>query len=249
MGAIDDEFFQVTCHVDSTLRGKIEKGEFVELEKLIPKDRVKKMSNDSRMEWIRNQDGTFLVPAVDKGSTINGVKRWDQEFRVYAAIYCKANPNRSAEIWQYVHIIHTAAASFIWENVAYYDYTFRQLMSVYPQRSWATTYNQMWNLAMKDHITSRPFQGNSFGGGGGGSDNPARAEYCWRFNKNRCKFGSKCRYEHRCFYCDGYGHGKLSCNRRGRRDQRKFDRNDKFDKNRDTQQNVQSSPSPAGDKN
>ena len=39
MGAIDtdDQFFHVTCHVDPNMKSKIERGEFVELEKLLPK--------------------------------------------------------------------------------------------------------------------------------------------------------------------------------------------------------------------
>ena len=36
----DDEFFHVTCHIDEGLRSKKAKGEFVGLEKLLPKDRA-----------------------------------------------------------------------------------------------------------------------------------------------------------------------------------------------------------------
>ena len=40
---------------------------------------------------------------------------------MYAAIYSEANPHRAAEIWQYMHVINTAAAAFIWDNVPSYD--------------------------------------------------------------------------------------------------------------------------------
>ena len=33
----DDEFFHITCHIEPTLKAKIERGEYVELEKLLPK--------------------------------------------------------------------------------------------------------------------------------------------------------------------------------------------------------------------
>ena len=33
----DDEFFHLTCHIEPGLRQKIERGEFIELEKLLPK--------------------------------------------------------------------------------------------------------------------------------------------------------------------------------------------------------------------
>ena len=44
-----------------------------------------------------------------------------------------------------------------WHNVASYDLTFCQLMAQRPMRSWAKTYNQGWNLAMRDPIS----KGNS----------------------------------------------------------------------------------------
>ena len=41
-GVSDDDFFHLTCHIDPNLIHKIEKGEFVELEKLLPKDKLGK---------------------------------------------------------------------------------------------------------------------------------------------------------------------------------------------------------------
>ena len=75
-----------------------------------------------------------------------------QAFRVYAAIYCAANPTRSGEIWQYIYTINTAASTYQWDNVQYYDTVFRQMMSEKPGRSWAKTYVQLWQLALKDRI-------------------------------------------------------------------------------------------------
>ena len=71
---------------------------------------------------------------------------------MYATIYTESNPERSGEIWQYMHVINVAASSFQWDNVANYDLTFRQLMACRPHRSWAKLYNQGWNLAMRDPI-------------------------------------------------------------------------------------------------
>ena len=36
----DDQFFHLTCHVNAALREKIERGQFVDLEKLLPKDKI-----------------------------------------------------------------------------------------------------------------------------------------------------------------------------------------------------------------
>ena len=38
-GKTDEDFFQLMCHVEPGLRVKIENGEFVDLEKLLPKDK------------------------------------------------------------------------------------------------------------------------------------------------------------------------------------------------------------------
>ena len=82
-GLSDDDFFHLTCHIDVGLRQKIEKGHFVDLEKLLPKSRSR-ISDDTRMEWVHRDGGTFLVPASDNNVKINGIRKWDQAFRVYA---------------------------------------------------------------------------------------------------------------------------------------------------------------------
>ena len=165
----DDDFFHLTCHIEPGLRSKIEKGEFVELEKLLPKKKFPhKLGYDNRLEMINKEGYTYFVPATDKENTINGIKKWDQAFRVYVAIYCKENPSRSAEVWQYIFTIHTAASSFQWDNIAWYNYTFRQLMAAKPYHSWAKTYTQFWNLAMRNPLNSTSMNG-SYGHGGQGS--------------------------------------------------------------------------------
>ena len=122
-GLSDNDFFHLTCHIDPNLRSKIEQGAYVDLEKLLPKDKVKnRISDDTRLEWVHRNGGTFLVPANDRENKINGIRHWDQAFRVYATIYCGANPQRSREIWHYVSVINTATASYAWDNVASYDY-------------------------------------------------------------------------------------------------------------------------------
>ena len=214
----DDQFFHITCHIDSALKVKIEQGEFVDLEKLLPKDPTRKAVDDNRMELVNRDGSTFFIPAVDKEAKISNVRKWEQAFRVYAAIYSRANPHRAAEIWQYVYTINLAASSFVWDNVANYDFTFRQLMAKYPSRSWALIYNQMWNLAMREPLHRFNVAGSAGNSArrSGEFNSKGRDNYCWRFNKNRCKFGTHCKWEHRCFYCDGHGHGVFNCSKKNR---------------------------------
>ena len=101
-------------------------------------------------------------------------------------------------------------------------------MAFNPQRSWAVTYNQMWNLSMKDPIPKNSFTRSRYqhysGGGyappskvGSGSSNPMqvrrnKSDYCWNFNKGvPCKFGPRCKFIERCKYCDSPTHGVNAC--------------------------------------
>ena len=131
-GITDDEFFHLMCHVEPNLKQKIERGEFVDLEKLLMKDKFKNSNNVSqRMELVSRGGETFIIP-VDSGSKITNVRKWEQAFRIYAAIYSHTNPHRSTEIWQYVFVINSAASTYTWENVSNYDFMFRQLMACNP---------------------------------------------------------------------------------------------------------------------
>ena len=220
-GLSDDDFFHLTCHIDPQLRAKIEKGDFVDLDRLLPKDRFGQFESTAEagnpLQWVQNESGTFLVPSK-RTSKINSFRRWEQAFRVYATIYCGENPNRSREIWQYISVINTAASTFVWDNVYNYDIIFRQLMQFNPARSWAVTYNQMWNLTMKEHINK--FQGRNgnsslmynngtgMSSAGNGGSKKSKGDYCWSFNRGQvCRFGRNCRFIERCSYCDSPSHG------------------------------------------
>ena len=171
MGTTDDDFFHLICHIDSNLKEKIKNGEYVDLDKLLPKD--KQLSNtyteDQRLEWVQRHGGTFLVPAK-KQTRISSFRKWEQAFRIFATIYCGKNPHRAHEIWQYISVINTAASSFVWDNVYHYDMIFRQLMQFNPNCSWAITYNHMRNLSMRDPLPAkqtgavnfRNYGGNAF---------------------------------------------------------------------------------------
>ena len=154
---MDDQFFHITCHIEESLRARIQRGQYMDLEKLLPKSRKGKVFNENKMEFVYKDGCSYFVPA-QTDNKINRIRRWEQAFRVYATIYSQANPARAAEIWQYVHVMNTAAAAYSWDNVSNYDIMFRHLMYEYPQRSWAKIYQQMWCMSMKD-----PIQRNQFG--------------------------------------------------------------------------------------
>ena len=230
----DDDFFHLTCHIDSSLREKIERGEFVDLERLLPSNRYnQRLTGDSRMELVNRDGVTYFVPATDRENKITGIRKWEQAFRVYAAIYCKENPSRSAEIWQYIYTINTAASAFQWDNVAWYDFTFRQLMAAKPHHSWAKTYAQFWNLAMRNplgasnsqtfssNLQARSSQGHPPGQissrNGHKKCGDWRDNCCWHFNRTGKCTRSGCRFENRCSYCGSYSHYLNICQKAAKR--------------------------------
>ena len=220
----DDKFFHITCHVEPNLVAKISRGEFVELDKLLPRSKGTVLSShEPKTEFVFREGRPVFLAYVDKNKTINGVRKWEQAFRVYAAIYSQANPHRSAEIWQYVFTINSAAAAYAWNNVAEYDFALRQMMGKNPKRSWSKIYTQMWNLCLTEanpkqnqfnNRTPQPgFQASAekhttqYSKGNG-----QKSDYCWRYNKNgKCKFGANCRYINKCSYCDGASHELFNC--------------------------------------
>lgn len=81
----DDAFFQFSAHVDKATCEKIAKGEFVELGKLLIKD---KLEDDNRMEIVNKDGRSYFVLASEKDiPTINSYLKWEKAFDVYMGIY------------------------------------------------------------------------------------------------------------------------------------------------------------------
>ena len=225
-GLTDDDFFHMTCHIDPAMKNKIENGQFVDLDKLLPKKNFPFQArvmhtNETKLEWVQSDGHTYLVPAKSN-SRINCFRRWEQAFRMYTTIYCTKNPSRAREIWQYVSVINMASMSYNWDNVYNYDIVFRELMEFNTKRSWAVIYNQMWNLSMTTPLAStssgmgsnnHKFSSNNNNSNSSGQLKK-KLDYCWSFNKRmKCKFGRKCKFIEKCSYCDSPAHGVVNCDK------------------------------------
>ena len=200
------------------------------------------------MQMFVKQGKTYWKPTgTQELSSINGIAKWEQAFRVFSDIYTRAHPTRATELIQYNHVIHTSASVYVWENVYLYDKDFRIHMAKYPSRNWGIILQQAWNLRLRDKL--RFEKNGGFAGNGGGSSSSSAGwsssfnpqDFCKRFNRGRCTFGQSCRFEHRCFFCGKFGHGVINCRQlkaeskdyrsdRGYdRDHRdRYDRRDKF---------------------
>ena len=122
---VDEDYRVLGGHVDTNLRKKIVSNEYVDLAKLLPRDRVKS-ETDNRLEVMNKNGKTFWVPYADRENvTIYSYARWELAFRVFADIYTRHFPGKSGELLQYNHVIHSAVQSFSWDNVYTYDIDFR----------------------------------------------------------------------------------------------------------------------------
>ena len=137
-----------------------------------------------------------------KISSLTNFYKWEAAFRVYANILTSKFPQKSAELLQYCHVIHTASQTYVWENVYLYDKEFRFHMSCHPQRSWSIILQEAWNLRLKDKIRHDNFMGKTRG---------KSKEICKRFNRGKCHSGVSCNYDHRCLECGKFGHGAHIC--------------------------------------
>ena len=221
----DDDFFHVTCHIEPAIKEKIQRGDFVDLEKLLPKEKGGNnfaVQDQPAMELLTMGGRTFLAPP-QLNRKINSLQKWDQAFRTYTMIYVQSNPDRVSEIWQYVDVIHTAANSYNWDNVATYDFTFHQLMATKPWRSWAKMYTQGWNLALRDQ--QNKLNGDFRQSYSGGSQKSANSnmpnrnwkeDCCWKYNRQgKCK-KQDCKWDHRCTHCSGWNHNFQNCRKRNK---------------------------------
>ena len=79
------------------MRNKIEAGEYVELDRLLPKENAVGLGctlegGENFMQLVNRDGQMYFAPAKSSAGCINGIKKWDQAFRVYAAIYSEGNP-------------------------------------------------------------------------------------------------------------------------------------------------------------
>ena len=211
---IDKSYMVVRGHLDSSMLAKIRDGEYVDFAKLIPKDRVL-AEEDKHLQMIMKNGRAYYVP-VNDGTNISNFHKWEQAFRVYSNVYTKFHPDRSSELIEYNHVIHTISQTYIWDNVYMYDKDFRIHLSHNPQRNWSVILQQAWSLRLKDKITgsqgtnhSRNSSGNV--GSPGTSDQGRIGEPCRHYNKGKCPFDADCHYEHRCSYCFKFGHSVIYC--------------------------------------
>ena len=107
---LDEDYLLVGNYVDEITRSKVARGEYVDFAKLMPRDKIGIEGDEQHMEMVNKGGLSYWMPVTDRDNTaITSYSRWEQAFRVYSNLYTEYFPNRSNELIQYNHIIHTAA--------------------------------------------------------------------------------------------------------------------------------------------
>ena len=228
---IDEDYSVIGRHVDAFIQQKIIKGEYVDFGKLIPKDKILSDEEGDRFELMTKNGKTFWSP-ISESVQISSFTRWEQAFRVFSSIYNKQYPHKSTELIQYNHIIHSISLMYIWDNVYAYDKDFRIHLSRHPDRPWNLILHQAWFLRLKDRL-----QSDSRGGFTPNSNRTRVEEPCHRFNRGKCNFDMTCKFDHRCSYCNKFGHSFVNCrkamadrDRKNKREDYRFNRHDVYER-------------------
>ena len=210
--SVDDDYLLVASHLEETTKQEIVNHEYVDFAKLLRRDRPSSGDEDDSQHMIMVNKGgmSYWVPAIDRSAGITSYTRWDQAFRVFLDVYTSRYPERTSELIEYSHIIQTALYSFAWENVYLYDREFCRHMERHPLWSWGVILQQAWMMFLKDWLNAMPSKGNYSNGQDGHSNNVGK-KLCFGYNRGYCKFGSKCKFDHRCGFCGKFGHGAFNC--------------------------------------
>lgn len=204
----------LSSHLDESTKLRIQKGEFLELHKLVFKDKAGEVEQGKVK--VTNVDGdTYYIPPSSESNSciISNFRQWKRCFRIYAEVYATANPSRAGDISQYMDSIETASGLYTWENVAKYDIKFRRHMAKYKHRKWSDCYTKAYEESMMDPLSVRTLLSSvkkqtNFSGG------RKHSNACWRFNKHdKCNLGAACATEHKCSFCGKFGHSKKICHR------------------------------------
>ena len=201
---IDYVHCQIGSHIKRSLRRKIERGKYVNLAKLLKKPRFD--DDDDNCQLVNHDGRAIFIPANEhQRRTILNVEKWEEAFRIYTAIYSKANQERAIEILQHIENIKGAAAKNTWASVYEYDKIFRDVMGTFPGRNWGIITMNVWLKTMEAKtLYNTPSQSNHNTSGFGNINElrckSGKTELCYKFNWGKCPH-TNCKFEHKCSKC------------------------------------------------
>ena len=189
-------------HVTNTLKEKIWRGEFMDLNLILPpsRDFYKYEKKEERAEEERRKP------------IIKSFYSWLQAFMIYSSILCEKFPEKSCLLFQHVDIILEAYRSFSGFAWLTYDEAFRQKLAVQPSLSWGAKDVGLWLnlfLPQRQPISRTTNTVSS----AVATPSGYKKGLCFAFNDSQCKWLNSCKFKHECAFCAG-AHPVAKCFRK-----------------------------------
>ena len=190
------------------LQEKIWAFQYVDLVQLLPQERAPDMPLTLFKTTADDTDTVVFQPRKPT-KTIDCFNTWFKAFSIYAAVLTVKWPNRVPELFVYQTIINKHSKIHPWEKIYGYDQSFRWEVQDNVEKSWALLDQELIldevfssTMALVEKEKERT-KSNNF---------PfVKREICRNFNSAKCRFGSKCKYLHKCNKCKKFGHGYVDC--------------------------------------
>lgn len=202
-------------HLSSVTKGKIHKGEFVDLGSLLTPPGTAPPSFSFSL--IQEGQQIVLGQQLPKPPTIMSIEQWTSAFIIFMSVYLEVHNDRAIEMLQYMDIVRSAAQQYGGMGWRTYDIQFRLKQSMQPSKSWSAIDSELW-LRVLLAPASRNFRPSA--GSFAGLQQQSRSEppssrptgICWAFNgTGGCK-RTNCAFQHRCSTCRKFGHAATKCN-------------------------------------
>ena len=128
---MDQDYQMLDSHVEDQLKKKILCFKYVDLSKLLMRNKGSGVrETEQRLEIINRNGMMYFSPVSDRDAVnISSYNKWEKAFRVYSNILTTKYPEKAPELLQYGHIIQTASVSYVWDNVYAYNREFRHHIS------------------------------------------------------------------------------------------------------------------------
>ncbi len=189
-------------HVLPTLREKVVQNQFIELHTLLF-DRQKAIDKSDTVICVK--DHLLQTKPAQPYGPIQDWAEWQRAFRIYEAIFLEFRPDQADQLKAYQSHIQELALGFKWPAVNNYDRLFRHGLAEGLYTSWVEIdpllYNGHFNASSalpqyKKEAAQKP---------------STSTPICCLYNKDKCKWGAKCTWSHRCDNCNILGHPSTRC--------------------------------------
>ena len=207
----DEIHSSITAQLTSRAVKKAKKGEYVDLDNVFDKSTK------------QDKKAVALVSAVTGKSTVQNTMSFDmwlERFLPVAAVEVDERPETAVGVITYIAEIHAAATHCRLKKLKpawiKYDKQFRKDLARSKKREWGKFDSHLHSktIAIADAQTFRPSQPTFNLFRGEHNQGPARQQKTcnlFNFDRNGCRFGFKCMYQHICSSCYG-PHSSRKCN-------------------------------------